>query len=342
MKRTLGVALLGAGVVGQLRARVIAAHPASQLLGVADPDVGAARRAAGQARVVADYRPLLEDPAVGAVVVATPAPLHFSMCMDALEAGKHVLCEKPLAPSSEECRQLVDRAKALGKVLAVGFNHRYYPCIKVLKAALPSLGDVQHVRALCGHRGMSEFRADWNYRAELSGGGAMMDLGIHLTDLVGHLFGDIVKVFGTASNRVWQIAGSEDHAVAMFTTSRDIPIAYHASWAEWKGYRLILEVYGSHGVARAFYAPMLNMQVRRCQGRPSYSWNLHPWVNVREKLFGWETTAQIAFAEEFQDFIGALDGHPGACADGAAGWRAVEVARAVYESSQTGSPVNLA
>lgn len=340
---SLGVGVIGAGVVGRLRAGVVAAAPGCRLVGVADPDLEAARAAAGGAQVYTDHDQLLADPGVGAVVVCTPTPLHRDMVEQALRAGKHVLCEKPLAPTTEDCRSLVQEARARGLVLAVGFNHRYYPCIKQLKNEIRlRLGRIHHVRALCGHQGLSEFRADWNYRGELSGGGVMMDLGVHLTDLVAHLFGPIKTVYGTSSNALWEVPGSEDHATAQLTTVRGVPVSYHASWGEWKGYRLVLEVYGDRGIARAFYAPMLNLWVARGRGRPRPVWNLHPWVNVREKIWGWETTARLAFQEEWTDFLGALKGNWGELASGQAGLGAVAVAHALYASTKSGLPVEVA
>lgn len=339
----LGIGLIGAGVVGQLRARVVAQSARARLLGVADPDQPLAARAVGTSKEVArvvDYRALLDNPAVEAVIVATPAHLHRQMVVDALQAGKHVLCEKPLATTFTDCQELVQMADHLGLLLAVGFNHRYFPCIQFLKSALErgTLGQLLHLRALAGHRGLSEFRADWMYRQPMSGGGAMMDIGLHLTDLVGFLAGPIRQVYGSCSEQLWQLQGSEDSAVALLTTAAGLPVSYHATWGEWKGYRLILEAYGSEGLIRAFYAPMLNLQVLR-KGAPR--WKLYPWINLREKLWGWETTAQCAFAEEFEDFLGALQGNWGRLADGRAGLQAVQVATAVYQSSRSGLPVSL-
>jgi predicted dehydrogenase len=339
---SIGVGIIGCGVVGQMRAQAVGKTKGIHLVAVADPDSDARAKIAGVERFDS-YRDLLEKDDIQAVIVSTPPPFHEEMVLTALDAGKHVLCEKPLAVTEESCRAMVDRAAKHELALAVGFNHRYYPCVKELKRAMREerVGEIHHVRALCGHQGVSEFRADWMYKSEFSGGGAMMDIGIHLTDLVGHLFGRVEKVFGTASNHVWQVEGSEDHAAASFITEQGIPVAYHATWAEWKGYRLVLEVYGHEGVHRAFYAPMVNMHAKR--GGRRGSWNLHPWVNLREKFVGWETTGVISFTDELTDFVSVLNGGEwGSLADGSAGLHAVQVAGAVYESSKSGDVVTVA
>lgn len=336
-----GVGIVGCGLVGRLRAEAVRKTPGLRLAAVADPD-GEARNTVSGVRSFEHHNDLLSSDDIEAVIVSTPPPFHEEVVMAALQAGKHVLCEKPLAVTEDSCRRMVEQAAESERILAVGFNHRYYPCVKELKKAMAKhrVGEVHHVRALCGHQGIPEFRADWMYKSEFSGGGAMMDIGLHLTDLVGHLFGSVEKVFGTASNEVWQVDGSEDHASASLITERGIPVAYHATWAEWKGYRLVLEVYGQEAVHRAFYAPMVNMHAAR--GCRRGSWNLHPWVNLREKFVGWETTAVISFTEELADFVGALQGGSwGSLASGEDGLRAVEVAGAVYQSSKTGEVVGL-
>jgi predicted dehydrogenase len=169
----------------------------------------------------------------------------------------------------------------------------------------------------------------------------MMDIGIHMTDLVQFVAGDIAEVRGISSNRVWSVPGSEDNALAVMTTVRGIPVSYQATWSEWKGYRLALEVYGATGMVGAYYAPMMNVTVITDQARAhrTRTFNLHAWVNLREKLRGWQTTATIAFTDELTDFLNMIAGRPARIASGAAGLRAVAIARAVEESSASGGSV---
>jgi predicted dehydrogenase len=148
-----------------------------------------------------DYRSLLDDAAVEAVIISTPVQLHEEMAVAALAAGKHVLCEKPLSNSVESCRRILDAARAHKRTLAVGFNHRYYPSVKFLKRAVDDgrIGTLDHVRVFGGHDGLSNFRADWMYKGGLSGGGAMMDVGIHMTDLARFVLGEVRDVYGVAT-----------------------------------------------------------------------------------------------------------------------------------------------
>jgi len=218
----LGIAVIGAGVVGRMRARTVAACKSTSLIAVADVDEPRARAAAAgtSARAVADYRQAIESPGVDAVIVCSPGFLHEPMVTSALAAGKHVLCEKPLGIDVPSCRRMVEAAARANRTLAVGFNHRYYPAFKYLKDTLESgaIGAVDHVRAHAGHPGLHEFRADWMYQQPTSGGGAMMDIGIHLTDLVRFAVGEVTDVTGTCSNRIWNVPGSEDDAIVTMKT----------------------------------------------------------------------------------------------------------------------------
>jgi len=205
------------------------------------------------------------------------------------------------------------------------------------------IGRMDHVRALAGHQGLSEFRAEWMYKSETSGGGAMMDVGIHMTDLVRFVAGDIVEVTAAVTQGVWSVPGSEDNAIALMRTATGVPVRYQATWSEWKGYRLALEVYGDRGMAGAYYAPMMNFAVTTDAGtnRRRRRLDLHPWINVREKLRGWQTTADAAFFDELTDFLHLIDGRPSRIADGTAGCQAVAVAEAAYASSRTGASVRV-
>jgi predicted dehydrogenase len=341
-------AVIGAGVIGALRARSIVENPATTLVGVADADPARARLAAGSsgARVCQDYRELLSDASTEAVVIAAPLHLHEEMATAALSAGKHVLCEKPLANSVEGCRRVVAAADQHRRTLAVGFNHRYYPSVKFMKQAIDAgrIGAIDHLRVFGGHDGLANFRADWMYKGALSGGGAMMDVGIHMTDLTRYILGDIREVYGVATNRIWRVEGSEDNAVAIFKNDAGIPAFFHATWTEWKGYRFYIEAYGERGMVRAYYAPMFNLLITQDKpgGPRKRQMKFYPEIILREKLKGWQTTAYLSFQEELADFLRRLNGETVPLADGLAGVRAVEIAQAVYQSTQSGAPVALA
>ena len=338
---------IGGGVIGELRARSVLTHPGCTLVGVVDPDEAAARRAAGSASVptASDAAKFLEGDHCDAVIVSTPVTLHERMILDALSAGKHVLVEKPLASTLDACRRIHAAATEAGREVAVGFNHRFYPSFAFMKEVLSEgrIGKVDSLRVLGGHDGLANFRAEWMYKGELSGGGAMMDVGIHMTDLVRFMVGEIETVYASASNRVWGVEKSEDRAHAIMRASSGVSVLYEASWNEWKGFEVWMEAYGDGGMVRAQYGPMVNVLIT--QSRPGAARkktrNVFPEVVLREKLKGWQTTTLQSFDAELAQFLIRVEGKPSSGAGLWDGVRSVEIANAVVASSDSAAPIQL-
>lgn len=341
------IGVIGAGVIGELRARSVAADPATQLVAVADVDENAARRAAaaGGAKAYADPRAMIDAGGIDAVIVSSPVQFHEEHCTAAFEAGLHVLCEKPLSNSYESARRIFDRGREAGRTLAVGFNHRYYPSIRYLKEVVDSgeLGPMNHLRVFGGHDGLANFRAEWQYQGKVSGGGAMMDVGIHMTDLARFIAGEVDTVFGIWTNRVWNVEESEDNAMAIFRTESGVDVTYQATWDEWRGYRFYVDAYGDRGYCRGYYAPMTNETVTADKpgGQRSKKMRRYPEIILREKLKGWQTTSYLSFQDELRDFLPMVEGRATALADGWSGVRAIEIAAAVRRSHETREAVHL-
>ncbi len=341
------IGLVGAGKIGQLRARSIREDAAAELVAVYDLSDDLARRAAQGtgARVCRSLDELLDVP-MDALVISTPVHVHDDACLQAFARGLHVLIEKPVANTIEGTRRLVDAALAAQRVLAVGFNLRYYPAMRFVRDAITEgrLGTINHFRIFGGHEGLPKFAHDWEFRAPTSGGGAMWDVGIHMSDLARYLLGEITEVYGIETQSVWNVPGSEDNAVAIFRNPEGVAAQYLATWNEWKGYHIYIEAYGDRGMARGAYAPMENLLITQERpGAPRQTTRLrYPWVQLREKLWSWQTTALLSFREELQDFIALTQGKSNVrIADGYAGLRAAEVAAAVRESTQRGHVVRL-
>ncbi len=308
-------------------------------------DAAAKATAGTRARPFTALAPFL-DSAMEAVIVSTPVHLHEAACIEALKRGRHVLCEKPLSNTVESCRLIVEAARAADRVLAVGFNLRYYPAIRFVKDTIDRgvIGDLDHLRVFGGHEGLTKFRSEWEYRAPTSGGGAMMDVGIHMTDVARYLLGEITEVYGVMSESVWRVPGSEDNALVVLRSLDGIPACYHATWTEWKGYQIYVEAYGNRGMVRGSYAPMQNLLIT--QDRPGGTRKrtklLYPHIILREKLKSWHDTALLSFKEELTDFLLRIAGKSdGPLADGYAGLRAVEIAAAVRQSSESQQVVRL-
>src|SRR5215212_4648926 len=144
-----------------------------------------------------DYRRLLERDDVDLVDVSTPGKTHHEMAIAALEAGKHVLCEKPLANTLEESREMLDAARTAGTVNMVCFNYRRAPAVQLAKQLIEEgrIGKIRHWRAVY----LQDFILDpelpliWRFRKEVAGSGALGDIGAHIIDLAHFLVGLLVN-----------------------------------------------------------------------------------------------------------------------------------------------------
>lgn len=338
--------LIGAGAIGKIRADAIAKSPVCELVAVSDLDEGRARAAASGTRYYADANELIAAADVDAIIISTPPPLHEPLATAAASAGKHVLVEKPMAATPEACERMISAARKAGTLLTVGYNHRYFEALKLVRDVVASgdIGTLSHVRAYTGHGGLAEFKAPWMYDKDVMGGGALMDNGTHIIDLVRYVVGDPTEVFGFATHKVWGL-GVEDEGIALLRTAEGVTASIEASWHEWRGYRFHIEAYGDRGLARAYYAPMMATVIRldKPGGNKSVERHFYPKAILREKVKGWQSTVIGTFLEELADFVAAAQGkpHSGRLAVAADGLRAVQIAHATYASEASRDCVRL-
>ncbi|MBK8958219.1 MAG: Gfo/Idh/MocA family oxidoreductase [Proteobacteria bacterium] len=167
----------------------------------------------GVQRAYADLAAMLADPQVDAVWVASPPDLHRAQVVAALKAGKHVLCEKPMAVSVADCRAMTRAAHKAGRVLHVGFNNRAHPQLQQLAKAIAQgrYGDALEARVQVYHPYASA-PPPWRQNRKRSGGWAIGDVGTHLLDVLRWLMhADAVRARGVLSNRCWGFK-TDDHA----------------------------------------------------------------------------------------------------------------------------------
>ncbi|MEM0481410.1 MAG: Gfo/Idh/MocA family oxidoreductase [Nitrososphaerota archaeon] len=221
----VGFAVVGAGVIGQIHARNISMLESCRLVAVADQVRERAEVVGRQygAKAYASIDEVVKDPEVEAVVVATPSYLHAPQTLYALQHGKHVLVEKPIATTLRGARLISDTAKEMGLRLGVVFQERYLEAARRLMELVSDggLGRVYLVEAeLKWWRGESEYyRSDeiarsWRGYWETEGGGVLMNQAIHTLDLVLWLGGDVEEVSGFISNASHPSIEVEDVATA--------------------------------------------------------------------------------------------------------------------------------
>lgn len=219
--------LVGAGDIARKRvaAALVALSPRATLLGVASRRKGPAEQLAhehGASRVFRDWRALLADPEIDAVYVSTPVDLHAEITLAAARAGKHVLCEKPMALTHRDCREMIRVSRRAGVRLGIAYYRRFYPVVRRMRELLRAgaIGTPALAEVLVAERFNPVGRAAprrWLVQKERSGGGPMMDFGCHRLDLLLYLLGDIRAVSAELSNVLFRKRDVEDHATALLS-----------------------------------------------------------------------------------------------------------------------------
>ena len=237
--------IVGCGLIGQKRAAAAKGH---EIAWVADLDTARAQSLAAKtgAEVAKNWQALAAAD-IDAVIVATTHGSLAAIAIAALEAGKHVLVEKPAGMNVEEIARIRAAAKKAGKVCKVGFNHRFHPAIWKAKQMVDEggLGSMMFVRGRYGHGGRPGMEKEWRAISELSGGGELIDQGSHLIDLSRWFLGDLELAFAATPTLFWDMAVDDNCFLALKNGAGNIAWL-HASWSEWKN-MFSLEIYGRDG-----------------------------------------------------------------------------------------------
>ena len=241
------IALIGCGLIGRKR---LAALPAGAFAAACDLEIGRAEQLVASARTgyaTDDAARVLADPAIDAVIVCTLNAALAPLALAAIRAGKHVLVEKPGAISTEQADELIDAARAAGVRVRVGFNHRFHPALLQARSLYESgaLGPLMFVRGRYGHGGRVGYDREWRADPTLSGGGELIDQGVHLIDLAGWFLGDFARIEGHASTSFWDMP-VDDNAFLNLRTAAGQTAWLHVSCTEWKNL-FSLEIYGRTG-----------------------------------------------------------------------------------------------
>jgi predicted dehydrogenase len=239
------VAIVGCGLIGAKRAGALA--PEDELVACYDVDQQAAQNLAGRynARACTSLEDLLaSDPEV--VVVATVHDQLARLAESALRSGAHVLVEKPAGISTAEIERLIECQRSSGRLVKVGFNHRFHPGIERAAEEVHSgrHGQLMHLRGRYGHGGRVGYGSEWRADPARSGGGELIDQGMHLLDLTHWLAGPLALHSALLRTHFWDTPVEDNAALILGEArSRTDPWAMlHVSWTEWKNL-FSLEVY---------------------------------------------------------------------------------------------------
>ncbi len=326
------VALVGCGLIGNKRAKSLVGLGHS-LVAVSDAIPGRATQLAAAypgCTPFAEWREMVKRSEVDAVVVSTTNDSLAAVTLAAVQAGKHVLVEKPAARSAEELRPVLHAAATAGVVVRVGFNHRFHPALQNAKRLVKenAIGPLMFVRGRYGHGGRVGYDREWRADPVLSGGGELLDQGVHLIDLTRWFLGDFVEVSGHIGTFFWNMP-VEDNGFLFLRTAGGEVGWLHASCSEWKNL-FCLEIYGRNG----------KLQIDGLGGsygieRLSY-YRMLPQMGPPETTI-WEYPGEdLSWSLEFGDFVSAASGCAGQGATIEDAVAALDVVSTVYSQESQG------
>jgi predicted dehydrogenase len=327
----LRVGLIGAGFIGQMRAQALVQLPGMfEVAAIADAREDLARAVAGpDTRTYTDGLALADDQDIDAVILSTPPSSHSMLGLRCIRAGKHLLVEKPLATTIDECEELVSAAAEAQVCLATGFTLRQTPAARLAKRLLAqgAIGELDHIRAVHGHKGGKDFGPAWITDRSMTGGGTLMDNGIHMIDLARWFLGDVISSVGMSSNHSWRKPGCEDNGFLLMRSAAGRIASVQGSWTEWRGYGWRMEIFGTSGVIRFGFPPLWLTLWRGSPGHKMKATH-YPFITyqIQERLKGWQWSLVETLIGDLRDWGSAIRAGAPAPASGRDGLEAVRVA----------------
>jgi predicted dehydrogenase len=286
--KKLGWGLIGCGDIAQRRvAPALRDLPSCELIAVnrAQSELAPAfAKEFGARRWYLDWKKLLLDEDIDAVYIATPVHLHAEQAVAAAEAGKHVLCEKPMAMNVCECDRMIDACRAHNVKLGVAYYRHFYPVVERIKAILNS-GEIgapvlAQVNAFERFDPAADHPRSWLLKKDIAGGGPMFDFGCHRIEVLTNIFGPITEVKAMTANAVFD-REVEDTASALFRFEQGASAVLSVSHAAAEP-KDSLRIFGSVGSIRV---SILNQGKMRVTGRLGERYEVHAaHPNLHEPL----------------------------------------------------------
>lgn len=273
----VNVGIIGCGKIAQVRhIPEYLSNETTKIVGIYDLNRERARDIATKYGIkhYSSYEELLADGQIDAVSICTANQTHAAISIAAMKAGKHVLCEKPMATTLEDCERMVEVARETGKILMIGQNQRLAKAHQKAKKLLEQgiIGKVISFRSTFGHGGPESWSVDkgkdtWFFDKEQATLGVMGDLGIHKTDLIQFLLGQkIVEVIAKVTtldkrDREGNLIRVDDNAICMYTMENGAVGTMVASWTFYGKEDNTTIIYGTEGIMRIYDDPAYTLQI---------------------------------------------------------------------------------
>ena len=324
-KKKTRVGLIGCGQIGSWHLEAYQKNPDVEVAAVVDTDFDRAEKFAAQikAKAYRSHKEMIQNEKLDGVSLCTVPSTHRDITLDLLDAGIHVLCEKPLAVSVMQAEEMFKKAKEKNRLLLTAFKLRFSEEILKAKELIDkkTLGELLTFRLIFG--GYMEMAGTWYARKEISGGGVIMDNGPHAIDLVQYLLGNITNVSASASD--FKNLGVEDTAKLNLSLANGVSGTIDISWLAYVTPQAYLEIYGNQG------ACFLDMA--------GISYKLNTWAEW--KRISNKTDVSGGFARQIDHFVNSIRTGKTTVVDNEAGLRSQKVIEAVYNSIQKDSKISV-
>ena len=291
------------------------------------------------AKAYTNYEELLADSSIDAISVCLPNYLHAPVSIAASNAGKHVLCEKPMATSREEAKQMIEAASKNKKKLMIGHNQRFVPSHEKARQLIANgeLGKIYSFRTAFGHPGPEGWSVDgrdsWFFNKEEAFIGAMGDLGVHKTDLMRYLLGEeFVEVAGFVETNAKEGTDIDDNAVCVLKTTSGIIGTLAASWAYTARSDNSTVIYGEKAILRLEDDPKYSLIAQYTNGE-IVKYELGAIQSNEE---GGQHTSHV-----IDHFVSAIVNDTDVAISGGEGMKSLEVVLAALESNQNKTIVRI-
>jgi myo-inositol 2-dehydrogenase/D-chiro-inositol 1-dehydrogenase len=339
----IGVGLIGAGLIGDQHALAFQRVKGATVVAVADPDTARAQRLAatyGIPIAYDDYRRVLEDGGVDVVCVGAPNYTHCEIVLAAADAGKHVICEKPLARTMSEALEMIAAAESAGIKLMyaelICFAPRYVRAKELMDEG--AFGRVFQIKHGESHYGP---HSDWFWRGELSGGGVLMDMGCHSIEVIRWLY-DKPAIASVTAELGTFVHGDrtdlEDHALVTIRFGGNRLGIIEASWAKPGGMDDRLDIQGSAGTC---HGDMMRQSSLFTYSDVGYGYSVEKGSTTGYSFTIAEEYYNYGMPQEMQHFTDCVLNNSQPMETGRDGLVSLEVIYAAYRSAATGRRITL-
>ena len=239
---TYKVGIIGYGRMGKIRHQAIDEVGYAEVIAISEPSIGS------NTIPNLTHDEIIHHPDINVIIVSTPNYLNKELTIRSLQAGKHVFCEKPPCFTAKDMEEIILAEKSSSKKLMYGFNRRHHVSVMYMKKLIANngYGKLLWIRGRYGKSVTPDFFNEWRAKKELSGGGILLDQGIHMLDLFLYLGGDFDTVKADVSNLFWKLDVEDNAFVILKNKETGIVASLHSTMTQWR-HLFSLEIFMEKG-----------------------------------------------------------------------------------------------